>query len=39
MKDDKDKPTDWIGQVGYFALMVVGVVAALLLLRFLGLRQ
>lgn len=31
-------PFDWLGQLGYFALITVGVVAALLLLRYLGLR-
>ena len=35
----KDKPPiDWFGQITYFALMTVGVVAALMLLRYFGLR-
>ena len=37
--DPKGKPPfDWFGQMKYFALMTVGVVAALLLLRYFGLR-
>ena len=37
--DPKNKPPfDWLGQLGYFALMTVGVVAAFMLLRYLGLR-
>ena len=39
MTDDKDKPPfDWIGQIGYFALIVAGTVAVLLALRYFGLR-
>jgi hypothetical protein len=39
MTREKDKPPfDWMGQLQYFALMVVGTVALLLLLRYLGLR-
>lgn len=38
MSDDKQPPIDWMGQIRYFALIVVAVVAALALMRFLGLR-
>ena len=38
MSDDKKPPIDWLGQIGYFALMTVAVVAALMLLRYFGLR-
>ena len=39
MTEDKDKPPfDWLGQLKYFALIVVGTVAVLLALRYLGLR-
>jgi hypothetical protein len=39
MTDDKDKPPiDWLGQLKYFALILIGTVAVLLLLRYLGLR-
>ena len=38
MSDDNKPPIDWMGQVRYFALMTVAVVAALMLLRYLGLR-
>jgi hypothetical protein len=39
MTDDKGKPPfDWMGQLRYFALIVVGTVAVMLLLRYLGLR-
>ena len=39
MADDKDKPPfDWLGQLQYFALIVAGTVAVLVLLRYLGLR-
>ena len=35
---DKKPPIDWAGQARTTALMVVGIVAVLLLLRYLGLR-
>lgn len=35
---DPKKPFDWFGQLSYFALMTVAVVAALMLLRYFGLR-
>jgi hypothetical protein len=39
MSDNKNKPPfDWLGQLGYFASMTVAVVAALLLMRYFGLR-
>ena len=40
MSDDPNSkpPFDWLGQITYFALMTVGVVAALMLLRYFGLR-
>ena len=38
MSNDNKPPIDWLGQARYFALIVVGVVAVLLLLRYLGLR-
>jgi hypothetical protein len=39
MTDDKGKPpSGWMGQLQYFALIVVGTVAVMLLLRYLGLR-
>ena len=36
--DNKKPPFDWKGQLSYFALMVVSVVAVMILMRFLGLR-
>jgi hypothetical protein len=40
VSDDQKGPPkfDWVGQIRYFALMLVGIVAALMLLRYLGLR-
>lgn len=36
--DNKKPPFDWMGQLRYFALVVVSVVAVMILMRFLGLR-
>ena len=39
MSDDQKGPKfDWRAQLQYFVLMLVGIVAALALLRYLGLR-
>jgi hypothetical protein len=39
MTREKGKPPfDWMGRLRYFALIVVGTVVVLLLLRYLGLR-
>ena len=44
MTPDPDKPKinrpkiDWVGQIRYFALIVVAVVAVLMLMRYLGMR-
>lgn len=38
MNDDNKPPIDWMGQISYFALIIVAVVAGLALLRYLGLR-
>lgn len=35
---NKQPPFDWKGQLRYFAIMLVGIVAGLMLLRVLGLR-
>lgn len=39
MADDPNKPKiDWVGQIRYTLLMLVAIVAALMLMRYLGLR-